>query len=257
MSETPTSAVIFGVGPRQGVGAELCHRAAQRGMHVFVNGRTAEKIEAVADDINKAGGSASPLLADLTDETAVNAAMTEVEAEVEAGGRLLELAIYNAGNNRPEAFLDVTAEVFEDMWKVICFGGFLASKAVVPLMLKQSEQAAQQNIGQSLLFTGASGSLRGKANFAAFASGKGALRMMVQSLAREFGPQGIHVGHVIIDGVIDGEKVRSRFAEYIDGKGDDGALNIAAIADAFFMMHEQHRSAWTQELDLRPFKEEF
>ncbi len=253
MSKAQTSAVIFGVGPRQGVGAELCHRAAARGMHVFVNGRTAEKINAVADDINKAGGSATAVLADLTDEAAVNRAIAEIEAD----GRLLELAIYNAGNNRPEKFLDVTAEVFEDMWKVICLGGFLVSKAVVPLILKQSDKAAQQNKHQSLLFTGASGSLRGKAGFAAFASGKGALRMMVQSLAREFGPQGIHVAHVIVDGVIDGEKVRTLFAEYIDGKGEDGALNIAAIADAFFMLHDQHRSAWTQELDLRPFKEEF
>ena len=81
--------------------------------------------------------------------------------------------------------------------------------------------------------------------------------MMVQSLAREFGPQGLHVGHVIIDGAIDGEKVRERFAEYLDSKGEDGGLDIAAIADAFFMMHEQHRSAWTLELDLRPFKEDF
>ena len=139
------------------------------------------------------------------------------------------------------------------MWKVICFGGFLAAQAVVPLMLKQSDSAPRQ----SLLFTGASGSLRGKAGFSAFAAGKGALRMMVQSLAREFNPQGIHVGHVIIDGAINGDKVRSLWAEYLDSKGEDGALEIGAIADAFFMMHEQHRSAWTQELDLRPFKEEF
>jgi NAD(P)-dependent dehydrogenase (short-subunit alcohol dehydrogenase family) len=163
------------------------------------------------------------------------------------------LAIYNAGNNRPEKFLDVTAEVFEDMWRVICFGGFLVSQAIVPLMLKQTDSAPRQ----SFLFTGASGSLRGKANFAAFAAGKGALRMMVQSLAREFNPQGIHVGHVVIDGAINGDKVRQNFGAYLDSKGEDGALEISAIADAFFMMHEQHRSAWTQELDLRPFKEEF
>ena len=249
MSKAKTNAVIFGVGPRQGLGAELCHRAAQRGMHVFVNGRTAEKIEAVVADITKAGGSATPLLADVTDEAAVIKAVKAIEAD----GRPLELAIDNAGNNRPEKFLDVTAEVFEEMWKVICFGGFLVSQAIVPLMLNQSDSAPRQ----SFLFTGASGSLRGKANFAAFASGKGALRMMVQSLAREFNPHGIHVGHVVIDGAINGEKVRQNFAEYLDSKGDDGALEIGAITDAFFMMHEQHRSAWTQELDLRPFKEEF
>lgn len=249
MSQAETTAVVFGVGPRQGLGAELCHRAAARGMHVFVNGRTAEKIEAVAEDIIKAGGSAAPLLADVTDEAAVNKAVAEIEQD----GRALELAIYNAGNNRPEKFLDVTAEVFEDMWKVICLGGFLTTQALVPLMLKQTDSAPRQ----SLFFTGASASLRGKAGFSAFAAGKGALRMMVQSLAREFGPQGLHVGHVIIDGAIDGEKVRERFAEYLDSKGEDGGLDIAAIADAFFMMHEQHRSAWTLELDLRPFKEDF
>ena len=171
MSKAETSAVIFGVGPRQGLGAELCHRAAARGLHVFVNGRTAEKIDAVVADIETAGGSASALLADVTDEKAVNAAVAEIEKD----GRPLELAIYNAGNNRPEKFLDVTAEVFEDMWKVICFGGFLAAQAVVPLMLKQSDSAPRQ----SLLFTGASGSLRGKAGFSAFAAGKGALRMLV------------------------------------------------------------------------------
>ena len=229
MSDTKTNAVIFGVGPRQGLGAELCHRAARRGMHVFVNGRTAEKIEAVAADIIKAGGRATPLLADVTDEAAVNKAISAIEAD----GRPLELAIYNAGNNRPEKFLDVTAEVFEDMWRVICFGGFLVSQAIVPLMLKQTDSAPRQ----SFLFTGASGSLRGKANFAAFAAGKGALRMMVQSLAREFNPQGIHVGHVVIDGAINGDKVRQNFGAYLDSKGEDGALEISAIADAFFMMH--------------------
>jgi NAD(P)-dependent dehydrogenase (short-subunit alcohol dehydrogenase family) len=249
MNKPETNAVIFGVGPRQGLGAELCHRAAARGLHVFVNGRTAEKIEAVVADIEAAGGSATALLADVTGEAAINKAVAQIAKD----GRPLELAIYNAGNNRPERFLDVTAEVFEEMWKVICFGGFLVAQAIVPLMLKQTDTAPRQ----SLLFTGASGSLRGKAGFAAFAAGKGALRMMVQSLAREFNPQGIHVGHVVIDGAINGEKVRANFGDYLDSKGADGALEISAIADAFFMLHEQHRTAWTQELDLRPFKEEF
>ena len=179
--------------------------------------------------------------------------MNKALEAVAADKRPLELAIYNAGNNRPEKFLDVTPEVYEDMWRVICFGGFLAAQATLRLMLAQ--QGASEK--QSLLFTGASGSLRGKAGFSAFASGKGALRMLVQSIAREYGPSGIHVGHVVIDGVIEGEKVRTRFPGYIESKGEDGALNISAIADAFFALHDQHRSAWTQELDIRPFKEEF
>lgn len=243
------SAIIFGVGPRQGVGAELCHRAAARGLHVFVNGRTQEKIDAVVADIEAAGGSATALLADVTVEAEVNAALTQVADS----GHALELAIYNAGNNLPGKFLDVTPQVYEDMWRVCCMGAFLVSQATLRVMLAQQEKTDRQ----SLLFTGASASLRGKAGFSAFASGKGALRMMAQSIAREYGPQGIHVGHVLIDGIIEGEKVRSRFPDYIDGLGEDGALKISAIADAFFALHDQHRTAWTQELDIRPFKESY
>ena len=244
-----TSTIIFGVGPRQGVGAELCHRAASRGLHIFVNGRTQDKIDAVVTDIEAAGGSASAVLADVTDAEAVNSALDMVAADE----RPLELAIYNAGNNLPGKFLDVTPEVYEDMWRVCCMGAFLVSQATLRLMLAQQTGSEHQ----SLLFTGASASLRGKAGFSAFASGKGALRMLTQSLAREFGPQGIHVAHVIIDGIIEGEKVRTRFPDYIDGLGEDGALKISAIADAFFALHDQHRTAWTQELDIRPFKENF
>ena len=216
---------------------------------MFVNGRTRAKIDAIAADIEANGGSATPLLADVTRVADINQALQTVAAD----DRSLELAIYNAGNNRPEKFLDVTPEVYEDMWRVICFGGFLAAQATLRLMLAQHGDCERQ----SLLFTGASGSLRGKAGFSAFASGKGALRMMVQSIAREYGPLGIHVGHVVIDGVIEGEKVQTGFPGYIESKGEDGALNISAVADAFFALHDQHRSAWTQELDIRPFKEEF
>ena len=243
------SAIIFGVGPRQGVGAELCHRAAAGGLHVFVNGRTQDKIDAVVADIEAAGGSASAVLADVTDAEAVTAALDTVAADA----RPLELAIYNAGNNLPGKFLDVTPEVYEEMWRVCCMGAFLVSQATLRLMLARQTGSERQ----SLLFTGASASLRGKAGFSAFASGKGALRMLTQSLAREFGPQGIHIAHVIIDGIIEGEKVRTRFPDYIDGLGEDGALKISAIADAFFALHDQHRTAWTQELDIRPFKENF
>ena len=141
----------------------------------------------------------------------------------------LRLAVYNAGNNRPEAFLDVTPEIYEEMWRVICFGAFVVSQATVRLMLTQQDIAERQ----SLFFTGASGSLRGKANFSAFASGKGALRMLAQSIAREFGPQNIHVAHVVIDGAINGEKISSRFPEFLERLGEDGTLNIGAIAEAF------------------------
>jgi NAD(P)-dependent dehydrogenase (short-subunit alcohol dehydrogenase family) len=249
MSENLKNAVIFGCGPREGIGAELCHQAAQNGFHVFVNGRTEEKITAIADSIIADGGEATPLLADVTDTLDIKNAMLKIAAD----GRPLELAIYNAGNNRPEAFLDVTPEIFEEMWRVICYGAFVASQACLRLMLEQQGQAERQ----SLMFTGASGSMRGKANFAAFAAGKGAMRMMAQSIAREFGPQGIHVAHVIIDGAVNGDKLKTNYAGYLDKLGEDGSLRVEAIAKTFFTLHEQHKSAWTQEIDLRPFKENF
>ncbi len=241
------NALITGVGPEQGLGAALCRKAAQKGLHVFVSGRTQEKIDAVVQSIEATGGKATAIRTDVTKQEDMN----HLAATIQEYGRPLELAIYNAGNNRPEAFLDVTPEIFEEMWRVICYGGFLFAQALVPLMLAYPEHR------HSLLFTGASGSLRGRANFAAFASGKGALRMMVQSLAREFSPQGIHVGHVVIDGIINGDKVTGKYPEYAARLGDEGMLNIEAIADNFWHLHQQDKTAWTQEIDLRPFKEKF
>jgi NAD(P)-dependent dehydrogenase (short-subunit alcohol dehydrogenase family) len=243
------AAVIFGVGPREGVGAELCFRAAREGFHVFVNGRSPEKLSAIVASIVAEGGSAEPLLADVTVENQIIVAMNQVASS----GYPLELAIYNAGNNRPEAFLDVTPAVFEDLWRVTCLGGFIVSQQVIKLMLQQQKVAKKQ----TLLFTGASASLRGKAGFSGFAAGKGALRMLTQSIAREFAPQGIHVAHVLIDGVVEGEKVRTGFPEYINSLGEDGALKLGEIADAYMALHAQGRSAWTQELDLRPYKESY
>ncbi len=244
-----TSALIMGVGPEQGLGAALCKRFAREGIQIFVCGRTTDKVEHIAELINSNGGQGVPITANVTDEADVNAMIDRVRVS----NLPLELAIYNAGNNRPDPFLEVTPEIFESMWRVLCLGGFLTSQAVLRLMLEQGDAAPRR----SLLFTGASGSLRGRANFSAFAAGKGALRLMVQSLAREFGRQEIHVAHVIIDGVINGDKVVKGYPDYVAGLGKDGLLDIHAIAETFWTLHNQQKSAWTQEIDLRPFKENF
>ena len=244
-----TSALIMGVGPEQGLGAALCKRFAREGIQIFVCGRTTDKVEHIAELINSNGGQGVPITANVTDEADVNAMIDRVRVS----NLPLELAIYNAGNNRPDPFLEVTPEIFESMWRVLCLGGFLTSQAVLRLMLKQGDAAPRR----SLLFTGASGSLRGRANFSAFAAGKGALRLMVQSLAREFGMQEIHVAHVIVDGAINGDKVVKGYPEYVAGLGKDGLLDIHAIAETFWTLHNQQKSAWTQEIDLRPFKENF
>ena len=243
------SAIVIGVGARAGLGAALCRRFASEGLRVFAAGRTGQKLDSVASQIEDAGGSAAAVVMDTTREDDVVRLFDTVMDRGEAP----EIVVYNAGNNRPEAVLDVSTAVFENMWRVACFGGFVVAQEVVRLMLDQQGAGHRQ----TLLFTGASASLRGKAGFAAFAAGKGGLRMLAQSVAREFGPQGIHVAHILIDGVVEGDKVRSRFPEYIDKLGEDGALQPAAIADAYMAIHAQPRSAWTQELDLRPYKEQF
>ena len=134
-------------------------------------------------------------------------------------------------------------------WRIGCFGGFLvgreAARRLVPL-------------GRgTVLFTGASGSMRGKPGFAHFAAAKAGLRMLAQSMAREYGPQGIHVAHVVIDGGIDGDRLRKRLPAMVAERGEDGLLGVDAIAETYWHIHRQGRSAWAQEIDLRPFKENF
>lgn len=236
------TAVVLGVGAKRGLGAAIARRFAEGGMQVVASGRTQDKIDAVVESIKAAGGIAEAVLVDATDESAVNALFADV-----AGRTTIDAVIYNAGNNAIIPFVDLDAETFETFWRICCLGGFLAAKAAMPILAGQGHG--------SMLFTGASASMRGKPNFAHFAAAKAGLRMLAQSLAREYGPQGVHVGHVIVDGVIDGEIVRTRFPGYLDQLGEDGGLDPDAIAENFWQIHAQPRSAWTHELDLRPFKE--
>jgi NAD(P)-dependent dehydrogenase (short-subunit alcohol dehydrogenase family) len=169
----------------------------------------------------------------------------------------LRAAVFNAGNAVRGAALDLDAVQFEQAWRGGAFAGFLfAREAVQALLLNGHDPNAPHGRG-SLVFTGATASLRGGAKFAAFASSKAALRSLAQSLAREHGPQGIHVAHVVIDGGIDGERLRSAAPQRVAQAGDDGLLAPDAIAETYWQLHRQHRSAWTFELDLRPFKETF
>lgn len=235
--------VVIGVGPADGVGGALARRFAREGRHVIVAGRTAEKLEDSVSSVVDAGGSAEYFICDVVSESDQDALFTHAESL----GKEIDCVIFNAGNNHPIAFSDITAEEFENYWRVGCLGGFHTAKRALPTL-------AEQGSG-SLLFTGASASLRGRPTFSHFSSSKSALRSLAQALAREFGPQGVHVAHIIIDGVINGDNVRGRFAGYLDHLGEDGSLAPEAIADAFWMVHSQQRCAWTHELDLRPFKE--
>jgi NAD(P)-dependent dehydrogenase (short-subunit alcohol dehydrogenase family) len=241
-------AIVFGVGAERGLGAALCRRFAAEGHHVLVAGRTAEKLERVVATIRNQGGSAQAVIVDVTSEADVVHAFDRAFSP-EAGLERPDLVVYNAGNNKKLDFRELSAELFENFWRVGCFGGFLVGR--------ESARRMAPLARGTILFTGASGSLRGKPGFAHFAVAKAGLRMISQSMAREFGPLGIHVAHVVIDGGIDGDRLRRGRPDAITERGEDGLLGIDAIADTYWHLHRQARSAWAQEVDLRPFKETF
>jgi len=242
------TAVVVGVGAEQGLGAALCRRFAQAGHHVLVAGRTAAKIELVVATIGAAGGSAEPIVTDATSEADV-ARLFDRALSPADGCAPADLIVFNAGNNQRIAFRELSAQLFEDFWRVGCFAGFLVGR-------EAARRLAPLGRG-TLIFTGASGSLRGKPNFAHFAAAKAGLRMLAQAMAREFGPQGLHVAHVVIDGGINGERLLRRAPDLLKQRGEDGLLGIDAIAETYWQIHCQPRSAWAHEVDLRPFREPF
>lgn len=234
------TAIVIGVGPDRGLGAQLCKRFATEGLKVIVAGRTLSALQAVAGDIEKAGGVAVPIVADATKES-------DIAALFDAAGESLDLAIYNAGNNTPGKIIDMEADYFEKAWRVVCFGGFLFGREAVRRM-------APKKAG-TLLFTGASASLRGRSGYGAFNSAKAGLRTLAQAMAKEYAPDGIHVGHVVVDGAIAGDKILTRFP---DAAGrEDSLIDIEGIVDGFAFLYRQPARAWSFELDVRTSKEKW
>jgi NAD(P)-dependent dehydrogenase (short-subunit alcohol dehydrogenase family) len=243
------TAVVIGVGAERGIGGAACRRFAREGYHVLVAGRTAEKIARVVDGIRATGGSAEPLRMDTTVESDVLALFDKAMAPGGGKDPLSAVLFNSAALNAPMDFRELTAAQFEETWRQNCLAGFLvgreAARRLVPL-------------GRgTVLFTGASGSLRGKPRFAQFAAAKSGLRMVAQSMAREFGPQGLHVAHVVIDGGVGGDRLLSNLPGIEQALGEDGMLDPEAIAETFWQIHRQPRSTWAHEVDLRPFKETF
>jgi NAD(P)-dependent dehydrogenase (short-subunit alcohol dehydrogenase family) len=238
------SALILGVGSPRGLGAAAARAFASAGYPVVIAGRDPGKLQLAAQSIAELGAVAQVEIGDVTCAEDVG----RFVARAETLGPL-SLAVHNAGGNRPSPFLQIEQKVFEEHWRAHALGAFLLAQAALPGMLER--QAG------TLIFTGATASLRGRADFASFAAAKAALRMIAQSLAREFGPKGIHVAHVIIDGVIDGDRARGFIANADERFGADGMLHPDRIAESYLMLHRQQRSAWTQELDLRPWSESF
>ena len=240
----PKTAVVIGVGPVRGLGAVLAQTATRADLHVVVAGRTQAKIDEVADAIVNSGGMATAIRCDTTEEQQV----VDLINQAEAIGPI-DLAIYNAGNNMPGDYLEMEASYFDQCYRVGLFGGFLFSREALRKMTPRKEGC--------LIFTGASASMRGKPWFAAFTAAKGGLRNLAQSLARDFQPRGIHVGHVVIDGGIYGEKIEKAVPDWYQEKGEEGLIDLQGIADAYLYLYQQNRNAWTHELDLRTHQETF
>jgi NAD(P)-dependent dehydrogenase (short-subunit alcohol dehydrogenase family) len=234
---TQETAVVVGVGP--GLGAALVRTFSQAGYTVLAAARSAPAPEEIASQ--GGAGRVIPIECDAT----VPQQVEELFNTTERQHPPLRVAVFNAGTFQRGDVVDTDPAEFERCWRIGCFGGFLVGRAAARAMLKQG--------AGTILFTGATASLRGGAGFANLASPKFALRAVAQSLARELSPKGIHVAHVIIDGQIHSQ----RYAHLLGDRGPDSLLEPDAIADAYLQLHRQHRSAWTHELDLRPWVEKF
>jgi NAD(P)-dependent dehydrogenase (short-subunit alcohol dehydrogenase family) len=236
-------ALVIGAG--DSTGGAIARRFAREGYIACVTRRSADKLQPLIDRIAADGGVAHGYGSDARKEEEVVALIERIEAERGP----IEVFVFNIGANVPSSILEETARKYFKIWEMACLGGFLNSREVANRMVARGRG--------TILFTGATASLRGSANFAAFAGAKHALRALAQSLARELGPKNIHVAHVVVDGAIDTEFIRTNFPERYALKDQDGILNPDHIAENYWYLHTQPRDAWTFELDLRPYMEKW
>ena len=237
--------VVLVVGAGDATGGAIAKRFAREGYFACVTRRSADKLQPLVEEITAAGGRARGFASDARKEEEVAALVEEIERDIGP----IEVLVFNIGANAPCGILEETARKYFKIWEMACFAGFLAGREVARRMVTRKRG--------TILYTGATASLRGGANFAAFAGAKHALRALAQSMARELGPKNIHVAHVVVDGGIDTEFIRTTFPEMYARKAQDGILNPAHIADNYWHLHTQPRDAWTFELDLRPWMEKW
>ena len=241
----PDAKVALVIGAGDATGGAIARRFAREGFVACVTRRHADKLAPLIAKIEAAGGKARGFGSDARKEDDVVNLVDTVEREVGP----IEVAVFNIGGNVRFPIRETTARVYQKVWEMGCFAGFLMGREVAKVMVPRGRG--------SILFTGATASMRGGAGFAAFAGAKHGLRALAQSMARELGPEGIHVAHVVIDGAIDTQFIRTMFPERYALKDRDGILDPDAIAEAYWQLHCQPRSAWTHELDLRPWIEKW
>lgn len=242
--DTPRNATVAVIGAGDFIGAAIARRFAAGGYAVFAGRRNGEKLAPLVAEIEAAGGRCSGRTLDARKEDAI----TEFLAEAERTAPL-EVCVFNIGANVNFPLLETTERVFRKVWEMACYSGFLAGREAARLMLARGRG--------TIIFTGATASMRGGPGYAAFASAKFGLRAVAQSMARELGPRNIHVAHLVIDSGVDTAWVRERRRERLgqDSVGPDELVNPASIAETYWQLHLQPRDAWTHELDLRPYAE--
>lgn len=236
------SVIIIGTGP--GLGSSLARKFAKEGHHVFVvrRERHSAELNSLCDGIKESGGSATAIPSDAREEEQVISLFSKV-----AKSGPIDCVIFNIGANVFFPIEETTSRVFRKIWEMGTFAGFLVGR----------EAAKHMKDKGTIIFTGATASMRGGSGFAAFSSAKFGLRAVAQSLARELGPKGIHVAHTVIDGAIDHPWIKENFPDLYKLKEVDGILNPDDIAEAYYNLHLQEKTAWTHELDLRPYMEKF
>jgi NAD(P)-dependent dehydrogenase (short-subunit alcohol dehydrogenase family) len=234
---------IIVIGAGDALGGAIARRFAREGYAAVIVRRHADQLEPLAAAIREAGGEAHPFGVDARQEDQMVALFEQVEAEIAP----VEVCVFNIGANVRFPIVETTARVFLKVWEMACFSGFLVGREAARAMTPRGRG--------TILFTGATASVRGREGFAAFAAAKHGLRAVAQSMARELGPKGVHVAHTIIDGAIDTAWIAENFPERHALKSQDGILKPEHIADAYWALHVQPRDAWTHELDLRPWME--
>ncbi|HMN74829.1 MAG TPA: SDR family oxidoreductase [Burkholderiaceae bacterium] len=242
-ANTDRAALVVGAG--DATGGAIARRFAAEGYRVVAARRSGEALAPLVERIRAAGGFAEGWACDARREEQVAALVERIEREVAP----LEVVVFNIGANVRFAVTETTERVYRKVWEMGALAGFLVGREAARAMLPRARG--------SIFFTGATASLRGGAGFCAFAGAKFALRALAQSMARELGPKGLHVAHLVIDGAIDTQFIAANFPERYATKAEDGILDPEAIAAAYWALHQQPRSAWTHELDLRPWIESF
>lgn len=236
------AALIVGAG--DSTGGAIARRFARAGYVVCATRRHGDRLQGLCERIRAEGGTVHPFGSDARQEAQVAELVERIEREIAP----IEVAVFNPGANVNFGILETTARVYDKVWQMACFAGFLVGREVARRMVPRGHG--------TILFTGATASLRGGPGFAAFAGAKHGLRALAQSMARELGPRGVHVAHVMIDGLIDTPWIRENMAEAIARRPSEaGLLDPEAIAEVYFALHRQPRSAWTHEIDLRPWAE--